>query len=350
MKLSAGKLRGLRRLADPQGRFKMIAADQRPPIKALVAERRGVPEASYEDVAGVKRLIVQELGGGSSAVLLDPHYGFPAAYDLVDADQGLILTLEDSRFVETERGRRSSAIEHWSVEKIKRAGADAVKVLAWYRPDADPAVSEHQQTFVETIGQECHRFDIPFVFELLVYAFPGSDTHTSEYTEQLDKRANHVIESVATFADERFGVDLFKLESPLPASEVPEHGTADSARVTEMFAQLNDAAQRPWVMLSAGASQAEFRRILGYAYEAGASGYLAGRAIWWQAFLGFPDWEGFRADLASQGAAYMEDLNKLTDQRAMPWDRHPLYGADGPTLAGAGAAFQHDYRDFKSSS
>ena len=37
MELSPGKLWGLRRLADAGGRFKMLAVDQRPPIKNLVA-------------------------------------------------------------------------------------------------------------------------------------------------------------------------------------------------------------------------------------------------------------------------------------------------------------------------
>jgi len=35
------------------------------------------------------------------------------------------------------------------------------------------------------------------------------------------------------------------------------------------------------VMLSAGAAMAEFANVLRYAYRAGAHGFLAGRAIWW---------------------------------------------------------------------
>ena len=36
--LSAGKYRGMRRLADPAGRFKMTAVDQRPPIENPIRE------------------------------------------------------------------------------------------------------------------------------------------------------------------------------------------------------------------------------------------------------------------------------------------------------------------------
>ena len=36
MSLSPGKRRGIARLADGAGRFKMIAIDQRPPLEALI--------------------------------------------------------------------------------------------------------------------------------------------------------------------------------------------------------------------------------------------------------------------------------------------------------------------------
>ena len=35
--MQPGKLWGMRRLADAGGRFKMLAVDQRPPIKNLIA-------------------------------------------------------------------------------------------------------------------------------------------------------------------------------------------------------------------------------------------------------------------------------------------------------------------------
>lgn len=133
--LSPGKLWGLRRLADADGRFKMLAVDQRPPITHLVAERRGVDIAPYDDVCAVKAVLTEELAGECSAVLLDPHYAYPAAVHLVSPTQGVLLTLEDSVFSDDQGGRRSSSIDEWSVEKIKRAGGDAVKLLAWYRPD-----------------------------------------------------------------------------------------------------------------------------------------------------------------------------------------------------------------------
>jgi tagatose 1,6-diphosphate aldolase len=344
MELTPGKWWGLRRLADANGRFKMAAMDQRPPIKNLIAARNGVEVAPYADVCDVKALLVDTLGRESSAVLLDPHYAYPAAIQLVSPSSGLILTLEDSVFADDPDGRRSAAIDHWSVAKIKGAGADAVKVLAWYRPDASAAAKAHQQEFVATIGNECRRYDIPFVFELLVYPLPGDAHQTTDYVEQPGKRAEHVLESVETFAAPEYGVDLFKLESPVAGTDVPDQGDANAHEVQKMFDALGRAAGRPWVMLSAGVTQDAFTRILRMAYSAGASGYLAGRAIWWDAFQQFPDLGAMRADLETGAVGYMRVINHLTDEAATPWHDHPVFGPEGPKLRSAGPTFRVHYQ------
>lgn len=344
MKITAGKLWGLRRLADKEGIFTMTAVDQRPPIKNLVAQRRGLAEAPYDDVANVKRVLVKELAPASSAMLLDPHYAYPIAIDAVRPAQGLLLTLEDSVFEELPEGRKSSAIDHWSVEQIKRAGGDAVKVLAWYRPDAAPEILHHQQQFVAAVGEECRRHDIPFVFELLVYAFPSETGHTSGYVEQSSKRTEHVLESVETFSAGEYGVDLFKLESPIPAGDVPDHGEEGSDAAAQAFRNLDRASSRPWVMLSAGATQAAFARILGYAFDAGASGFLAGRAIWWDAFQAFPDWDLFRDELRTNGVPYMQRISRHARESALPWHQHRAYQPEGPELEGAGPTFRETYQ------
>lgn len=347
MSLSAGKYWGMKRLADPAGRFKMTAVDQRPPITDFIRARRGTADAPWEDVARFKELLIRELQAGSSAMLLDPHYAYPRGVTMLDASRGMILTLEDSVFEEAAGGRLSREIDDWSVEKIKRVGGDAVKVLTWYRPDAEPAVCRAQQDFTARIGAACARFDIPFVFELLLYPLARDAEQTSGYVEMKSKRPELVIESVATFAAPRFGVDLFKLESPIAADDLPEPGRTGADQAQRWFDQLGQAAGRPWVMLSAGAGMDAFARVLGYAYRAGASGYLAGRAIWLDAFSKFPDWEGIRAGLQAGAVDYMRSLNALTDAAAQPWHRHACYGGGGgAAVQPADSGFRHDYRGF----
>ena len=321
--LSAGKLRGLRRMADARGRFKMTAVDQRPPIVNPIAAVRG-GTAPWEDVARFKTLLVETLQGQSTAMLLDPNYAIPMAEPVLDPRLGLIVTLEESAFVETAEGRLSEEIDGWSVGKIRRMGADAVKVLAWYRPDAPKAVNDHQKAFTRRIGEACRRHDIPFLFELLVYPLPGEKNQTTQYIEMAGKKSELVLESVAEFARPEYGVDVFKLESPVPARDCD-----GSAGVQALFDEMGRLCGRPWVMLSAGAGMAEFRKVLEHAYTAGASGYLAGRAIW----------SAIRAGLEGPGVAYMRDITALTDAQAKPWWTN--WG--GATLADAGPDFRHAY-------
>ncbi|MGL4635408.1 MAG: tagatose 1,6-diphosphate aldolase [Beijerinckiaceae bacterium] len=343
--LSAGKLWGMRRMADAGGRFKMTAVDQRPPIKNPIKEKRGTAEAPYEDVAGFKLMLVEELQGESSAMLLDPHFALPRGINILSPTKGLIVTLEDSIFKDTPGGRLSDEIDNWSVEKIKRSGGDAVKVLAWYRPDASPGVIQKQKDFTQRIGDACAKYDIPYLFELLVYPLAGEANQTTDYIEMKAKHADHVLESVRVFADAKYGIDVFKLESPLPAKAVPGLKGDGAKEAQALFDEMGKLAGRPWVMLSAGAGMAEFRNVLEHAYAAGASGYLAGRAIWLKPFQHFPDWDAIRNGLRNESVPYMRDLNALTDASALPWNEHAVFG--GTTdVAHPDASFRKHYKGF----
>ena len=415
--LHLGKKWGMRRMATPRGHFTMVALDQRPPIAQLIGARRGIAPAdvSFADMVAVKRTLVDTLGAHASAMLFDPNYAFPAALQKLPAHTGLVVTLEDHRFRDTPGGRLSHSIDDWSVEKIKRAGGDGVKVLAWYRPDAEPDVLAHQKHYVEAIGAECrqhdipyvfellvypfpksaahtglvvtledHRFkdtpggrlshsiqdwsvekikraggdgvkvlawyrpdaspdvlahqkryveeigrecrrhDIPYVLELLVYPFPKSASHTTDYVESPEKRPELVLESVREFAHPRYGVDLFKLEAPLAGATLSERdgGPAHLAAQGwfDAMGRVCTDAGIPWVMLSAGVTPMQFLRVMEYAYAAGAHGFLAGRAVWWQALQRFPDMDGFAEQLRREGVATLRDLQDLTRRAAAAWE------------------------------
>ena len=329
--LSLGKTWGLRRLATPEGHFTMIALDQRPPIANLIAARRGVAatEVSYRDMVDVKRVIVDAVGAQASALLLDPNYAIPAAIARVSPRTGLVLTLEDHRFEDTAGGRLSHSIRDWSVAKIRRAGGDGVKVLAWYRPDASGDVVARQKAYVKQIGDECRVHDIPFVLELLVYPFVDSTKHTTDYAESPEKLPALVLESVREFADPKYGVDLFKLESPLPGATLPaREGGAAHREAQGYFDQMGSICKDagiPWVMLSAGVTSEQFLRVMEYAYAAGANGFLAGRAIWWQAMQAFPDLAACESDLRVAGGRTFASLRELTTRAGRSWQ--PDYSA-----------------------
>ena len=78
-------------------------------------------------------------------------------------------------------------------------------------------------------------------------------------------------------------------------------------------------------LLSAGAGPEDFLKKLVYAYRAGASGYLAGRAIWAQAFDEFPDMGAMEAKLKNEAVPFMQRVNELTERMARPWSEHPSW-------------------------
>ena len=130
-----GKHWGLRRLADAQGLFSMVAIDQRPPIVQRVASALGiVPGAvGFADIVQVKALLAESLAPQASALLVDPDFGLPAATPYLQPGRGLLITLEEHRYDDAPDGRRSRLIPNWSVAQIRRLGADAVKLPAWMR-------------------------------------------------------------------------------------------------------------------------------------------------------------------------------------------------------------------------
>ena len=349
--ISAGKFWGLRRLADDNGVFKIITADQRPAIKDIIANKRGVEVADFDDIVAVKRALVEALAQQGSATVVDPHYGYPAAFDYLSPRRGLLISLEDSVFAETPDGRLSKEIDDWSVEKIKRTGADGVKMLNWFRPDANPNVLENQRALAKRVGEACAKFDIAFVQKVLVYSYPqGSDTGV-DYFEHPEVATQHVFETVEEFSKPDYGVDLPILQSPVIPSLVPAPDEADPDAVATCQAHFDEMARivgKPWIIASAGTDPDSFRHILHYAHAAGASGYLAGRATWWDIFTAFPNMPAMIHTLEMESAPFLAELSALADEKATPWQKHPFHAPDGPMLAGMkDQDFRSTYSEFE---
>ena len=321
--LNLGKIRGMRRLANNTGHFTTVALDQRPLIAQILAARRGIsPEqVSFDDMMAAKRLIVESLGPSASALLFDPNYALPAAIACLPAHTGLMVALEDHRFKDTSGGRLSNSISNWSVEKIKRLGGDGVKVLAWYRPDATPEVLAHQKAYVKNVGDECLRYDIAFVLELLTYPF--KKLGGKPCPELPEVQAQNVIDSLLEFSKPEYRVDLFKLESPLPGANLPAtDGAVPNKLALNWFNEMGRICREasvPWVMLSAGVTPEQFLRVMQYAYAAGANGFLAGRAIWSEALQCFPDLQACSEVLRIKSLQNLQRLIDLTRREGQAW-------------------------------
>lgn len=351
-RLSAGKYRHLTTLADARGIFKMVAVDQRPPLLAALA-RHGEREpaaVSHEELRSVKVLLTKALAPSSSAVLIDPVWAHPSAFTQVPGSVGLISTLEDHRFEVREGERYSKLIEGWSVAKIKRAGAAGVKLLVWHRPDTSAANQAHQDELVRAVGEECRRHDIPLILELLIYPLPDEVADSPEYAAG---KPRLVVDSVTHFSDDGFGVDLLKLEFPADLKFTREFSAGafdgrgreavyDLAAVQQHLSELDAVTNVPWVLLTAGVGPREFAVDLELALSAGASGFLAGRAVWMDTLAHYPDLAAMERQLLSSSVPYLASLSGLADA-GRPWPQHRRFGG-APALDGAADNWHANYQ------
>ena len=354
--IMGGKLVNLQRLTDANGRFKMLAIDQRDSLRNAIgrATARKPGDVTYADLADVKAVITEVLAPFATATLVDPVYGLARAAKLVTGGVGLLVATEETGYEPAGpdgRQRKSRLIDGWSVAKAKRVGANAVKLLVYYNPDAAPDVLTHQQSLVRAVGAECVREDLPYLLELVTYPLDEPAADTPEFAR---KRPRHAVESAREFSKDEYGVDILKLEFPgdLKYAREFSQGAFDSkarepistlAEANASCRELNEAADRPWVILSGGVDISEFLVNLSLAAEAGASGFLCGRAIWKDVVPRYPDLAAMRAFLQREGAFNFGRAN-ATAELARPWYAHPHFGGwDQVELAHAGEEWYRRY-------
>ncbi|MGD0204910.1 MAG: tagatose 1,6-diphosphate aldolase, partial [Dehalococcoidia bacterium] len=243
----------------------------------------------------------------------------------------------------TGKERKTNLIEGWSVQKAQHVGADAVKLLLYYHPDASEEVRRYQQDLVQRLGEECEQACMPFLLELVSYALEEGNTNTDEFAR---KKPDLVIRSAREFSAAKYKVDVLKLEFPGDLKRTREFcgGAFDGqerqavyqlSEVREFCRQLNEGAGMPWVILSAGVNIEEFLVQVGLATEAGASGFLCGRAIWKDAMAFYPDVARMEEWLRTQGAYNFLRANAYA-HRAVPWFNHRRFreGVAAGTSAG----------------
>jgi tagatose 1,6-diphosphate aldolase len=304
LEMSPGKLMGLRRVTDSNGRFKVLACDQNNSFVRMISEARG-RQARPEELVEAKSDITEVLGEAASAVLLDVVYGARQALNsgALPRSAGLLIRLEASK----PAGSPGEVEPGWSVAQIKRFGADGVKLLVYLDTEDAPA-TDSQIEFVRKIHDECQQEDILLLVEELSYPRKqaGEDKSSPSY---LERQPSNAIESV-----KRLGpvCDVLKVEFP---GHLPTMGR-DRCRAN--LEQLDRAALRPWVLLSAGVDFDAFLPQVEMAMKAGASGIMAGRAIFKEYFL--PDTREERLKFLKKTARKRwERVCDLVDEYATPW-------------------------------
>jgi len=282
MKLTPGKLAGMKAVSDTRGVVAAAAMDQRGSLqKSLAKERGGMVTAG--DLSEFKTLVTDVLTRHASAILLDPEFGLEAAKSRNSA--GLLLAYEKTGYDAATPGRLPDLLDVWSVRRLKEAGADCIKILLYYTPFEKTAVNDLKHAWVERIGDECNYNDIPFFLEMLGYDAHGGDEKSLQYAL---KKPEIVSGSMAEFGKERYSVDVLKVEVPIQMEYVAGtrafkgEAAYTRAEALQHFRDAETMTHKPFIYLSAGVSNPVFIETLELCGESGTkfNGVLCGRATW----------------------------------------------------------------------
>ncbi len=329
MKLTPGKLAGMKMVSDERGVIAAAAMDQRGSLQKSLAKEKGVASVPASALEEFKTLVTEVLTRHASAILLDPEFGLPASKKR--NGKGLLLAYEKTGYDATTPGRLPDLLDYWSVRRLKEVGADCIKVLLYYTPFEKKSINDHKQACMERIGDECRALDIPFFLEFIGYDVDGGDEKSLAYAK---KKPEIVAGAMAEFGKERYGVDVLKVEVPIQMEFVAGtkafKGEAAYTRQEALQHFRNAAAvtQKPFIYLSAGVSNAVFTETLELAGESGTqfSGVLCGRATWKDgiAIYAKQGAAAFEAWLNDQGVKNIANVNASL-KPATPW--FARYGA-----------------------
>ena len=265
----------LKRLCDKNGIIGALAIDQRGALRRMLGE-----DTPVEQLETFKVLVSKYLTKYASSILLDPELGWKAA-EARDKNAGLLVAYEKTGYDKTVPGRYPDLVENISVQRLKANGADAVKVLLYIDVDEDRTVNDVKEAFIERIASECKAEDMPFFLELVSY-----DAKVTDEKEYAKLKPRKVIEAMKLYSQERFGVDVLKVEVPVNMKYVEGFAENEVLYTKEEAAafdkEQSDATSLPFIFLSAGVSAQLFQDTLRFAKESGSTfnGVLCGRATW----------------------------------------------------------------------
>jgi tagatose 1,6-diphosphate aldolase len=325
MNISIGKLRGLQQLADSKGIMTMCAIDHRGALKRALNEK--TPAAvSYQDMVDFKLDLCQAIAPFASAILLDPEYGAGQAIaaGLLPGSKGLLVSMEKTGYAGDGTARITKLLPAWSVKKVKKLGASAVKVLIYFRPDLKDVASK-QLDLVARLADQCLEEDIAFLVEPISYLIEKGEASSKKFAEI---KPGLVIETARQIT--ALPIDVLKAEFPTDIKF-----EQDERKLLKLCQELNQASRLPWVLLSAGVDFVSFKKQAEIACKAGASGFLAGRALW-QEGAQIHSREERMNFFQNMAAPRLKELAEIADSYGKPW--YSRLGAEngkfGPLVEG----------------
>jgi len=306
--LSTGKIRGLQQIANPDGILTICAMDHRESLLQMIG-REHPATVTYETVVERKLELCASLAEHASAVLLDPIYGAAQciSHNVLPKNTGLLVSIEASGYAGGNESRLTELLADWGVEKIKRMGASAVKILVYYRPDLKELATKQLNT-VHKVATDCQKYDIPFLVEPKSYPVGNEISNPSEFARVKEQLVIQTARDVTNLP-----IDVLKAEFPADLRY-----NQNTNHLANLCQQLDEASQVPWVILSAGVSFKDFCQEVEIAGRAGASGFLGGRAIWQEA-MPLDNTQERRKYLSTVGTDRLKKLTEIASKHAVPW-------------------------------
>jgi sulfofructosephosphate aldolase len=278
-------------LARASGTFLMVAMDQRESLRTMLAEH-GHP-ATDDRLAAFKVAVSRELSPHASALLVDSEYGwFERLIDdgLVAQGCGLIMAVDA---LDQQPGgivEDTSLDRDVDVAAAAARGVHALKLLViWRDDDRRRERVELSQAFAQ-LAQE--------------HGLLGVLEPVVRVPEQ--EREEAIVAAAAELSVT--GCDLYKCQVPLG-------GKGDPAEITHWARAIDAVTACPWVVLSQGVDPADFPAAVEAACKGGASGMLAGRAVWTATL----DAEDPTELLRGVSVPRLAELGAIVDTHARPW-------------------------------
>ena len=245
-----------------------------------------------------KLAVTRILSPHASGILVDRAEGLDAILEAGVLDPGCGLIVAADELVQPTGGlvQETALDRDLDLPRAVARGAVAAKLLVIWKPDRSATTrAELVLEFLELARSA----GTAGIVEGVVRPPDGVDE--ADWTEREDA----LLEATRELGAHR--PDLYKAQVPFNGTGEPE---AVAARCREMTAAL----PCPWVVLSSGVAIDDFPGAVEAASRGGASGFLAGRAIWRDAIGANPE-----PALRERSVPRLRQLGAIVDAHARPW-------------------------------
>jgi len=281
----------LRDIARPSGGFAMLAVDQREAMRSMFVTAGAKPPVADQTLTDFKVNAAKILSPFASAILVDQQFCYRQVVEQRAVAQSCAMIVAADAFI-PGNGIPVDSVEidrQVDAQAVRDNGGKALKLLVLWRSDEDP---QQRLDMVKDFNHLCHAHGLLSIIEPVVRPPRRGDNFDREQA---------IIDAAKELGDS--GADLYKVEMPL-------HGNGPQAALLAASRKLNEQISMPWVILSSGVDEKLFPRAVSVAMTAGASGFLAGRAVW-SSVVGLPDTGLMLRDIS---APKLQRLGEIVDE------------------------------------